>query len=315
MKKKVNLKIVEGDEFSVAKNELLYNKVNGEVSLKKRNSKGVLEEITKGNLENKNIVQLYPEDKSKAVTEDDLKSLLNKIDKGYDSFWQTTDTPWDSKVIVGNTEDNKNFILDILDTLKSWTPEKTSYSFYTLYLGNYNGYPNLVMGSPIEEDSYTGFYLAGIYATTYTVVQIFQSEGIWYLCASAAYIYRGEENTNDPNSIKTLLNLNDITKVTTTSVTKTYNKSLLIHDLISDGAVSLLWTYLSQIGKKLPSFFCVVASKDEDKTILEGGFVANFEVQIIKNYSTQVFFKGTIDATPADDDNFNVTTTVTSVSN
>lgn len=307
MKKKVNLKIVEGDEFSVAKNELLYNKVNGEVSLKKRNSKGVLEEITKGNLENKNIVQLYPEDKSKAYTLDFLiNNILNPLQECEDAFWGVKSAISGNPhiYIKNNNSKNKEVIDTLLSTLQDVAPEDSDDVNYIMVYGEYM-LPYFAYVTKQESSFNLKLYL-GYY--WYDIIVSPEEAVVVYSTISAQH--------SSCKCLQQFLKTDALDKITTTSTITTTLDSLTVVKLMSeDMCYYSEFKSLSTLGS-LTGFDCSLTPRVQGSTVMDGGFTGTYTAVLFDDNGESIkYLKGTIVAEPANISDFKITTTVTSVSN
>lgn len=324
MKRKVNLRLVEGNENLVTKNEILYKKDStGKISLMKRNNKGILESITGGgSSEGDNVAYLYPKDKSKAVTEEYVDSFLHTILECKDTVLGALYDPnnYFGRLSVLYTDDTKDTLNNLWSMAEKMFP-KTEDGTVATYIHGFT-----------EDSPYykilAGFHLSYEGAEVYNVLALGSEESNIYLAISLA---KAEDSTID-------LVVQNLGQTANTNVfSENHPAYILLNKLIGSAPEKVTTTKTNTISSTIsdfeqnffPYFNCAgTIIKGENNTPAGGwgceitpttsntsianGFTANF-YYIIGNLPGTKFYKGTMTGAvdSSDSTKYSITITIT----
>lgn len=306
MKQKVNLRLVEGDENLVTKHEILYKKdIDQKIQLFKRNNKGLLEAITKGDWDN--VVKLYPKDGNSSSVIDFMQNFWfllgerNCSDYYFGKISKTNVVPFTQVYLDPSDSNNRKFIDYVADKIKSWCPEERGQHCVCL-----EGV-DAVFNVGFVDNSYPGQYILYYYNSAYwEYLTLIQKDDSYTLECNGdvgnKIVFRSD--LTKYASINQLLNVSDLSKAVVSSNTIECTDELMT-DLFMEG-VRRKTERTSYDQEIYPEGLHFVLYFIDSTT-----FVGDFYYLISKDDSAPMYVKGQIQGSKGG----TITTKVTSVSN
>lgn len=326
MKQKVNLRLVEGDENLVTKHEILYKKdVDQKIQLFKRNNKGLLEAITKGDWDN--VVKLYPKDgdgcSTEGSTQEDIGEILSLIGQGDDFYFGKIKEDYaDFRVVTLKSKTssiNKSIVDKIINIVKKYTPEERKELTWVWVADGENvNMPYVAyINNKISDDLFILYiyygnawiYLIGTYST--------QNRDVMMAFDRATDVISNPKS--EYSFLRTLLNVTDLSAVTADVTNTITADASFLQQMHYEGVVYETGYTSYDMGGKPEGMHFVLKPKKSGNSFLMSGFSAPFYYMVAKeDGSAPMYVKGTVDATPmliSGENKLSITTKVTSVSN